>query len=75
VVDAQRGTRSAAAAAVAALAGVGGNLIGCVTNAPRPRWFDRIRRRPVPRVEPRPANEETPVDTDPVAEESEHVGN
>jgi Mrp family chromosome partitioning ATPase len=43
VVDAQRGTRSAAAAAVAALAGVGGNLIGCVTNAPHPRWSDRIR--------------------------------
>jgi Mrp family chromosome partitioning ATPase len=73
VVDAQRGTRSAAAAAVAVLAGVGGNLIGCVTNAPRPRWFDRIRRRAVPRIEPRPGNEETPVDTGPRTE-SEHVG-
>jgi capsular exopolysaccharide synthesis family protein len=70
VVDAQRGTRSAAAAAVAALAGVGGNLIGCVTNAPRARWFDRIRRRAVPRIEARPGNE----DTAPVVEESEHVG-
>jgi len=41
VVDLRRDSRSAAAAAVAALSGVGGNLIGCVTNAPRGRWLER----------------------------------
>jgi capsular exopolysaccharide synthesis family protein len=80
VVDAQRGTRSAAVDAVAAMAGVGGNLIGCVMNAPRSRWFrilDAIgrpawfgrRRGAVPRVEPLPGTEQAPVDSG-----SEHVG-
>ncbi|TDO48556.1 Mrp family chromosome partitioning ATPase [Kribbella sp. VKM Ac-2527] len=70
VVDAQRGTRSAAAEAVAALSGVGGNLVGCVTTAPHPRKFLRLRRTTAVRVPPRPAEGLAP-DADQV--ETEHV--
>ncbi|MDX6262112.1 MAG: tyrosine-protein kinase [Kribbellaceae bacterium] len=76
VVDGQRGSRATAAEAVSALTGVGGNLIGCVTNTPRSR---RFKRKTVPAsFEPHhgPGNARgagEPVGGGTVAK-SEHVG-
>ena len=76
VVDGQRGARETAAEAVSALNGVGGNLIGCVTNSPRPR---RFKRKTVPAsIESRHVRENPPSGGDPVDDgtsaKSEHVG-
>jgi hypothetical protein len=76
VVDGQRGSRETAAEAVSALNGVGGNLIGCVTNSPRPR---RFKRKTVPAsIESRRVRERAPAGGDPVDDgtsaKSEHVG-
>ncbi len=71
VVDGQRGSRATAAEAVSALNGVGGNLIGCVTNTPRSR---RFKRKTVPASFERPSRQgEASTASDPVAA-SEHVG-
>jgi Mrp family chromosome partitioning ATPase len=76
VVDGQRGSRETAAEAVSALNGVGGNLIGCVTNSPRPR---RFKRKTVPAsIEARRVRENPPAGGHPVGDgtsaKSEHVG-
>jgi Mrp family chromosome partitioning ATPase len=76
VVDGQRGSRALAAEAVSALTGVGGNLIGCVTNTPRSR---RFKRKTVPAsFEPHSGRGSTRGEGDPVGDgpvaKSEHVG-
>jgi len=78
VVDLRRDSRSAAAAAVAALSGVGGNPIGCVTNAPRERWHERAGPGAVGQTaqrtdrKPHPAEVDQPVPAASI-EESEHA--
>jgi Mrp family chromosome partitioning ATPase len=72
VVDSQRGTRASAAAAVTALSGVGANLVGCVTNKPRPPHL----RRGVPKVRPIQPAVPDQADREPAepVTKSEHVG-
>lgn len=76
VIDAQRGSRSDAAGAVAALKNVGGNLIGCVANAPHRRWYSRkLKSGPAATPAEGQPTEGEPVDEPPALAKPDHVSN